>query len=289
MTRITTKYTDLAYPMAVPIKAGLENIKRFQLKAEAGMVNDIKAAGEFTDVLISAHAPSVMNGQRINVAATDATFRRMSIDHILAYIDAARRYPHVRQVNIHFAPKRWVDDTQTAGQESDYDLFVDGFREIAAFAAEHSIEIVMENNTAFWAGISEDVEARDVDWSSRNTYFGVSPEEWSQVCEDVDRPNVGLCLDSSHVCTYAHKFPEEQREARVMAFLAKPHLIRHAHWSDNYLYDTRGRKDSHLVVGKGSLPIELHRGIKYLDATLLLEHFYSAEELEQELEFIDSL
>ncbi len=289
MTRITTKYTDLAYPMAAPIKAGLENLKRLRLKAEAGMAVDIRAAGEFADVLISAHAPSDKDGQRLNVAATDAPFRRMSIDHILAYVDDARRYPHVRQVNIHFAPRRWVDETQTEGQEGGYDLLIDGVREIAAFAAEHGIEIVMENNVASWAGIPEDVQAGDVDWSGRNAYFGMSPEEWSQVCEDVGRPNVGLCLDSSHVCTYAHRFPEEQREAQVLAFLAKPHLIRHAHWSDSYLYDTRGRTDSHLLVGKGSLPIELHRRIKYLDATLLLEHFYSAEELEEELEFIDSL
>jgi hypothetical protein len=74
-----------------------------------------------------------------------------------------------------------------------------------------------------------------------------------------------------------------------MGFLAKPHLIRHVHWSDNYLYDTRGRNDSHASVGQGSLPIEMHRAIKGLDATLLLEHFYSIEELEEELEYIDRL
>ena len=75
----------------------------------------------------------------------------------------------------------------------------------------------------------------------------------------------------------------------MLALLAKPHLIRHVHWSDNQLNDSRGRTDSHALVGKGSLPIELHHGIKYLNATLLLEHFYFVEELEQELEFFDSL
>ena len=69
----------------------------------------------------------------------------------------------------------------------------------------------------------------------------------------------------------------------------KPHLIRHVHWSDNYLYDTRGRNDSHASVGKGSLPTELHRGIKRLDAVILLEHFYTIDELEQELEYVTAL
>ena len=129
-----------------------------------------------------------------------------------------------------------------------------------------------------------------MDWTGRNECFGASPEEWAQVCEDVDRPNVGLCLDSSHACTYAHSFADPgKRTERVLAFLTVPHLIRHVHWNDNYLYDVRGRTDSHAVLGKGSLPIELHRGIKRLDATVVLEHFYSIEELEEELGFIEGL
>ncbi|MDP6381496.1 MAG: aldehyde ferredoxin oxidoreductase C-terminal domain-containing protein, partial [Phycisphaerae bacterium] len=48
-----------------------------------------------------------------------------------------------------------------------------------------------------------------------------------------------------------------------------------------YLFDARGRTDSHELLGKGSLPVELHRAIKCLDATLLLEHFHTIEELEE--------
>ena len=275
--------------MASPFKTGLATLKRLGLKAEASMVDEIETADEFSEVMISAHAPATIGEQRINIAATDEPFRRRSIDTIVAYVEAASRYPDVRQVNIHFAPRRYVVETQPYGQEGDYDLLIDGVREIAAFAATRGIEIVMENNNAYWAELGDDVRAEDVDWSDRNGYFGQAPEEWAQTCEDVDRPNVGLCLDSSHTCTYAHTFPEEQREGRIMAFLAKPHLIRHVHWNDNYLYDTRGRTDSHALIGKGSLPIEMHRQIKHLDATLLLEHFYSTEELEEELEFINSL
>ena len=254
------------------------------------MADNLDEIEDYSDVLISAHAPATIGELRLNVAATDDAFRRESIDHISAYVDRASRFPNVRQVNIHFAPRRWVDDTQLRGQRGDYGRLIDGVREIAAFAAARDIEIVMENGTAKWFGVDDDVPAEAVDWSDRNVYFGMAPEEWVQVCEDVDRPNVGLCLDSSHVCTYAQTFADHSRRAEVaMAYLARPELIRHVHWSDNYLYDPRGREDSHLSVGKGTLPTELHRGIKRLDATLLLEHFYTEEELDEELAYIDGL
>ena len=277
-------------PLSAPVKTGLELLKRLGLTAEASMTDDLDNIERYSEVLISAHAPSAIGDLRLNIAATDDGFRRESIDHISAYVDRARRYPNVKQVNIHFAPRRWVEDTQTRGQHGDYGRLIDGVREIATFAEGHDIEIVMENGTAKWSDVPDDVPAAHVDWPERNVYFGMPPEEWVQVCLDVDRPNVGLCLDSSHVCTYAQTFAEDSRREEVaMAYLARPDLIRHVHWSDNYLYDPRGRNDSHLSVGKGTLPTEMHRAIKRLDATLLLEHFYTAEELEEELAYIDGL
>ena len=74
-----------------------------------------------------------------------------------------------------------------------------------------------------------------------------------------------------------------------MGFLARPDLIRHVHWNDNYLHDPRGRVDSHALIGKGSLPKEMHRAIKTLDAMLHIEHFYTIEGLEEELEYIAQL
>ena len=74
-----------------------------------------------------------------------------------------------------------------------------------------------------------------------------------------------------------------------MSFVSRPELIKHVHWNDNYLYDTRGRTDSHALLGKGTLPLDLHRAIKSLDATIVIEHFYSVGELEEELEFIAAL
>ncbi len=280
----------IKHPLSAPAYAGLETLQALGLYAESSTLQDIRVLGDYAEVLISAHAPTTASdASRLNIATPEHDFREMSIGVITSYIDEAGRYPNVRQVNIHFAPRHWVEEAQTAGQVGDYDLLIDGVRRIAAHAAERDIEIVMENGNAYWKDLDDDVDTEALDWTDRNRYFGSAPEHWIEVCEDVDRDNVGLCLDSSHTCTYAQTFPESQREERVMAFLQKPELIRHVHWSDNYLYDVRGRNDSHLSVGKGTLPTPMHQRIKRLDATILLEHFYTVEELEEELLYIDSL
>ena len=277
-------------PLSAPVKSGLDVLNRLGLTAESSMEDSLDEVGDFAEVLISAHAPAAVGDLRLNVAATDDDFRRESLDHLKAFVAQASTFPRVRQVNIHFAPRLWVDETQTRGQHGEYERLIDGVRELAAFADGHDIEIVMENATMKWFGVDDDTSPDAVDWTDRNKYFGMSPEEWMQICVDVDRHNVGLCLDSSHVCTYAQSFADHSRRAEVaMAYVSRPDLIRHVHWSDNYLYDPRGREDSHLSVGKGTLPTDLHRAIKRLDATLLLEHFYTAEELEEELAYIDGL
>ena len=292
---MTAEQAGFRHPLVATVDA-FDHIERLGLNGNAGttLTNEVEAMNAFSQVLVSGHAPSSLQvGGKIrgNIASTDDEFRDMSIRTILDYVDLARRYPHLKLVNMHFAPKRWIDETLNQCQTGAYDRLIDGIRQIAAFAERRGIQIVLENNVVYFElnGIADDVPAEKVDWADKNEYFGVSPEEWTQVCEDVDRPNVGLCLDTSHACTYAHTFPEDRRTERMLAFLAKPHLIRHVHWSDNYLYDVRGRRDSHASVGKGSLPTELHRGIKRLDAVILLEHFYSIGELEEELEYIDRL
>ena len=280
---------SLKHPLSAPVESGLHNLERLGLKAEASMGDDIEAIQEYAGVLISAHAPVTIGALRLNYGAPDEDFRNRSIAHIIDYIEKARQYPNVRQINMHPGPRHWLNEEQTEGRQGDYDLMIDGIRQIAAHAAEFGLEIVLENNNAYWAGVPDETALEDVDWSQRNISFGSAPEEWIRICEDTDRDNVGLCLDSSHTCTYAHTFDPAERGDVVMRFLAKPHLIRHVHWSDNHLYDLKGRNDAHAVLGQGSLPIELHRGIKDLDATLLLEHFYTTEELEGELEFIADL
>ena len=280
---------DKQRTLSMSRRVGAENLRRLNVTTEAPAVLDSERILELRDLALSGHAPWVKDGMELNIAATDEDYREESIAELISYIDMARQIPRLKRVNIHFPPKRWLDDTQTKGREGEYDLMIDGVRRTAEHAARHGIEIVLENVRVIWKGIPDDVAADQVDWTTRNAYFGVSPEEWIQVCEDVARPNVALCLDSSHICTHAMLFEPERRREVVMKYLAKPHLITHVHWNDNYLYDPRGRGGTHVIVGKGSLPLEFHRAVKKLDATLYLEHFYTTEELEDELEYIDSL
>ena len=280
--------TKPKFPLSVPVKAGLANIKRLGLRAETSIRDNVMDYMDFSSVLYSAHAPIRIGEELLNIAATDDEFRELSITTFKNYLDKCGTFANIRQFNMHFALKRWISDNQRRGQIGEYERHIESIRILAEHAAYYDIEIVLENLNSHWNtnGISPNTPWDVVDWSNKNEVFGMSPEEWLQICLDVDRSNVRLCLDSSHICTYAHRFPEHDRERIVFSFLKEPQLITHVHWSDNYLYDVRGRDDSHLSVGKGTLPVEFHRTIKRLDATILLEHFYSLDELEEELDFI---
>ena len=282
---------DLKYPLAAPVKTGLENIKRLKLRAETSLRDNVDDFTEFSSVLFSVHAPTSIGDERLNIAATDKEFRELSIAVFKDYIDRCAVFPNVTQLNMHFGYKTWRYDSQPRGQIGDYSIHVESIRVLAEHARNRNIEIVMENLNSYWKmnNISDDTSFGSVDWIDKNEAFGMHPEEWIQMCIDVDRENVRLCLDTSHVSTYAHRYAEDEREEKILLFLGRPDLITHVHWSDNYLYDVRGRNDSHLSVGKGTIPIDFHKSVKGLDATILLEHFYTIEELMEEIQFIDSL
>ncbi len=287
---ITTIELGTKHPLSAPVRAGIDNLKRLGLKTEFFANPPVEQLRSFAELAISGHAPFSKGAVRMNYAAKDDEFREMSINEMMSYIDIFRGFPRARQINMHFAPKQWLDETQIDGRFGDYSLLIDSIRKFADYSATWGIEIVLENNNAYFVDVPDDVPSDEIDWSKQNQVFGASPEEWIQICEDVSRPNTFLCLDSSHACTYAHTFADpESRKVAVLAFLSRPELIKHVHWNDNYLYEIRGRYDSHALLGKGTLPLEMHKTIKGLDATILLEHFYSIEELEAELEFIASL
>ena len=278
------------YPLSAMTTVDLADLKRLGLTAEGRMNQTYDDYLPFADVLVSGHAPIKIGEQLLNIAATDDDFRDVSIAEHLTYIDMVKRFPRLKQVNMHFGYRRRLDEEQREGREGDYDRLIEAILQIAAYASERNIEVVLENMNSYFEGVPEDLPADQIDWSDMNQAFGSSPQEWVQICEDVDRPNVGLCLDSSHSCTYAHTFADPERRTEVvMSFLAKPHLIRHVHWSDNYLYDPRGRTDSHAILGRGTMPIEMHRAIKGLDATILLETIVTTDELQEQLEFIAGL
>ena len=277
------------YPLSAPMETGLEDLNRLGLTTEATAHRTVDYFRPFGGLAISGHAPYLIGDQRLNYAAPEAEYREHCLGIMLEYVRSVSEFTRLKQVNIHPAPRHWVDKRQATGRTGDYDLMIDSIRQIADLAATLDIEIVVENNNVYWERVSKETPVEEIDWDQTNQAFGTSPEEWVGIYEDVAHPNVTLCLDSSHVCTYAHTFPPEDRIGAVMEFLSRPELIKHVHWNDNYLYDTRGRYDCHASVGKGSMPLELHKAIKGLDSTILLEHFYTLGELEEELEYVAGL
>ena len=276
-------------PLSAMMHHPVDDIKRLGLTVEGSARAGLEEMKPYADVFATAHAPYWAGSQRLNPAATDGDFREESIKIIEDHIEVTTTFPNLTQINVHFGYLRYVEPHQTRGRDGEYRLQVEGFQRIADFAAERGKEIVLENSGAYWTGVADDTPHDRVDWSKQTVGFGTGPEEWIRVCEDVDRPNVGLCLDTSHACTYSHRSPEDERQDVLFSFLHKPELIRHVHWSDNYPYDARGRTDSHEVLGRGDEPVEFHRDVKGLDAIILLETICTVEELEEQLNFIDKL
>jgi len=279
------------YSLSVPLKVSLDEVKRLNLTVEAGTTLDKETLSPYGERITTAHAPYSRSGMgRLNIAAVDDDFREESIKIIEGYIHQASQFSSIQKVIMHCAPKRWYAESQTGGNIGIYERLIDGLQYLANVAAKLDITIALENNRAYWDGIPDDVPAEDANREGINEYFGAAPDEWLKICDDLNKPNFFLCLDSSHACTYAQiESDHAQRQDIMMAYLAKPDFIGHVHWNDNYLYDVQGRKDSHLCIGKGTIPRIFHETVRRLNATLLLEHFYTIEELEEELRYIDNL
>ena len=276
-------------PLSAMMHHPVDEIRRLGLTVEASHTAWLEQMQPYTEVFASAHGPYMKGQMRLNPASTDECFREESVKIIEDFIDMTTAFDKIRQVNLHFGCMRRADQKQATGQYGEYDIQVESFQRIADFADERDKEIVLENSRTYWEGVSDDTSYDTVDWSKQRVNFGTDPEEWIRMCEDVDKANVGLCLDTSHACTYSHKFPEDERRDVLFGFLQRPELIRHVHWSDNYPYDARGRTDSHEILGRGTEPVEFHRKVKELDALILLETACTVQELEEQLEFIEEL
>ena len=132
--------------------------------------------------------------------------------------------------------------------------------------------------------------AAEVDREAQNVYFGVEPDEWIQIQQDVARDNVVLCLDTSHACTYAQTLSGvEERRMTMMKYLEAGEALRHLHWNGNDLLTNVGRDDTHMSLHEDDLPDELHARLRDWDATQLLEHWYGEDALEGELAYIKGL
>ena len=276
------------YPLAVKLTAGQETLRRLRLKCEAPADLGSPDLAGLDEFVTTAHAPFSAEGKRLNIACTDDEWRRRSIDMIAAYIDNCVRFPNVRKIVCHVAPREWYDKDGNHEQRGDYDRLISAFRQLADGAAKHAWPLAIENNRQYWHAQFPNAPG-EPGGVSECVYFGCAPEEWLQIVKDVDRDNFRACLDTSHAATYVQRFDPAERADRLMRYLIEPDLVTHVHWSDSEMLDNAGRDDMHLPVGDGTLPRGLHRAIGELDATVLLEHFYDIESLERELAFIEGV
>ncbi len=273
----------------LPCGAGREVLSRYGFGAEAGTRLGDSAQEGVEDLVLTAHAPFSSKAGRTSIADVDDALRETGIAEIEAYIDGAHtKFPNLEKINMHCSPKRWASDARPL--QGTYDRLIDAIRRIGDKADSHGLMVVVENNRAYWEGVSEDTPAAQVDRAAQNEYFGVEPDEWIGIQRDVDRSNVFLCLDTSHACTYVQTLTDTQeREALMLRYLDAGDALRHIHWNGNDLVTNVGRQDTHMSLHEDTLPDELHARLKDWDATLLLEHWYGEKALEAELRFIDDL
>ena len=280
----------------------LEAAKR-GLTIEVGDVLDSRLPHEVVALAASAHAPfefpeGAPRRGRLNIAAIDVQWRRLSLQSLEHYMVQAARLPRVRKVVMHAAPRFWnadgtlprspaAADLLTVGE---YAILVDSFRRLADAAARLNLEIVVENNRAYWVTVPPDAPFARIDHTTVPDYFATSPWEWIGLWHDVQRDNFKLCLDTSHAATAAHRFDGAQRQAMLWAFLSQPEAIGHVHWNDGTLADARGRADLHWALGSTGLGDAFHQAIRHLPTTtFLLEHWFDLATLDRELAYIAGL
>lgn len=239
--------------------------------------------GEYRGLVEVFHLPFVVKGERINIAHRDEKFRQFSLHQLKQYVPIAARLG-AKKVVSHTAPAFWQGE-----QVASYDCLVETYRGFADYCKEFGLVCCIENMIIYWRPEEFERPAEEIDLRSQNRYFGAFPHEWLKLHEDIGRDNVFLCLDTSHVATVAVSTSDpEKRERLMLAFLQQPGRIAHVHWSDNFL-DVRGRKDSHELLGQGSLPPSFHRAVKRLPVTKTFEMPADEAQTRQNLEFVARL
>jgi sugar phosphate isomerase/epimerase len=276
------------HPLGVIYLTPFDLMKRFGLNTE--VLGDFDKSDPRLENAVTAHAPwCIWKTGFYNIGDRDDAWRTESIQAIEQSIRHAAQHKNIRKVVMHPGPRKWYQWEQKS--EGDYDRMISAIRRLADIAAGSNLELCLENTSTVWKGIPDETPVDKADRSIiKRINYGSSPEEWRQIALDSDRLNISLCLDPSHAATFIQLEPDPLKRMDVAEkYLAHPELISHVHWNDSDIQDNAGREDMHLPIGEGTFPAAFHKWIKELEATIILEHFTSAENLEKELRYIESL
>ncbi|MAG35124.1 MAG: hypothetical protein CL878_02595 [Dehalococcoidia bacterium] len=269
---------DIPPDMVAELGLGVEALMRAD--------GEVALPASHAPYLFSVHLPFTDDEGRLNVGAYDEARREVSIDTVLGAIDVACDVGAARGVIHSMGLVRFE-----GAEVGDWDRTVAGLQRIADYARAKDLELVLENVVFYWPPVPPHIPAEQADRSQCLYQLGREPQEWRELWAAIDRDNVRLCLDTSHATTRAVASSNLEEQIKcVHEFLdVGGDLITHVHWSDNYLGGHRGRDDSHLHVGQGTLPRAFHARVKQLAAVKHLEHKSTVEELRAELAYIEHL
>lgn len=237
------------------------------VEAHIGRYDALPGWDQYIPFVRGVHLPYA----KLNLAAFDDSHRLNSIETVKHAIDVGCQYPVDRMV-MHTMGIESLDGVRLGT----YERMIDGIQILADYAGQKGITLCIEN------------QAQHI---PHRVIYGVYADEWYQICEDVDRENVLLTLDTSHAACAAATFAgADERFAYMNEFLKHPEKIGRVHWSDSRLKKAEAfYQDLHLIPGEGDLPRAFHRRIKHLDAVKTLEQKRSEEDVKRGLAFIESL
>jgi sugar phosphate isomerase/epimerase len=268
-------------------EAGAELLAELGLGVEGTIRGDGSAAlpEDVAARVVSIHLPYSSAGARWNVGSADETERASILERVKRAIDTAKGLGAARGVIHPMGIGRWSGKTgATWGRTAE------GLRELVDHARAAGLLLCLENNRLYWDGVPNETPPEEADRANANHIIGSTPQEWIGLWHAIGRDELRLCLDTSHAATYAALSSDPPEAERLLdEYLAEPDLIAHAHWSDSWLCDVRGREDAHLPVGTGTLPPAFHARVKALPALKHLEHKATPEQLRAEIAFIDGL
>jgi sugar phosphate isomerase/epimerase len=282
------------------ISAGPETLEKFDMQCEHVVDWADPLTDRCAERIASSHAPLLVryNGgaRRLNIASPDREYRALSLAILEDYIRGAACAPNITTIVTHSAPRFWPEDAGVpceVRQVGRYELLIEGFKRLSRAAEGMGLRLVVENNRVPWNDVAEDEDYDpEIHFGKARQYFATTPEEWARAARDVDEPAFGLCLDTSHATTYAHRLAPSERMGVFDRFLdAGGEDLWHVHWNDNLPDAKRGRGDMHLPLGRGTIPLSVHRRVWRHPSVrlLLLERWLDEETLAEELRFIEQL
>jgi sugar phosphate isomerase/epimerase len=283
------------------MKVGIVIMDRYDLFCECQYHWNDPALDECGHRVLSAHAPyeAQRGGEsvRLNIASGDEEFRKKSVAMIENFVRGATRAPNCQTIVCHPAPHYWNED---AGKPCDgirevgeYGHFIESLKHLSRVAGDAGLRFTVENNRNPWHDIPPE-EDYDHEKHAGNVreYFATSPKEWANLPDDVADPAFALCLDTSHMVTYAQRFPDAARDGMVDLYLTLGgDHVHHVHWSDNIVKGRDGRDDKHMTLGKGTIQRQTHRDVWALPnaQSWLLEHWLGEGDLAFEMRYIERL